>query len=134
MTHRVTVIVGKNFVEPANHVHVLLGKSDFISTYMEHNYSDGSYNYSVSSGVWTDTQIAGVKDSNIIQTLLIEDRIPAIVDRNLAESAQSAFIIHNGVDTLPSIGPDKIVAVIHPDPQEVLSLLGLTQKEFSDGV
>ncbi|KIC11156.1 hypothetical protein RA19_07300 [Leisingera sp. ANG-M1] len=129
---RVTVIVGAGLMAAANHVEVLLGKARDLNTFLAAGWSDGTHAYAVSSGQWSEAQIAGVSNPAIIAELMQAGPIPALVDPALAGQAQSAFELHAaGLDEdgsplpVPQAAPDRIIAISGSDPLALLAQAGL---------
>lgn len=121
---RVTVAVhaSEDLIRGANHVHVLLGKADHFGTYTEPDWQDGEGNlYCVSSGPWSDTQIAGVTNPEAFGEVTTEIQLQyPDLDLEAVAQAQAAFGFGGTAQ------PGRIVAVIDDDPQEALAILGLT--------
>ena len=129
---RVTVIVPEALMTAANHTHVILGKSSDVHTYTAANWQDGQGNlYAVSSGVWTDAQIAGVTNPAVLQGIVEAGEVPEAVDLTLVQQAQAAFsLVHMADDegntnAAPSLAG--IVAIPSDNPHAALAWLGLTR-------
>lgn len=120
---RVTVAVPETLMIPANHVHVLLEKSESFDTYTSANWQDEQGNrYAVSSGIWTVRQINGVKypqgaQAEVAQTLLKFTDL----DLGMVFYAQAMFLWGGPAR------PDKIVAITGDEPNEAINKLNLTQ-------
>lgn len=125
---RVTVIVPVSKAEAANHTHIALGKAKDLNTYSEPNYQDAQGNlYHVSSGLWTEVQIAGVKNPLIMGEIQLPENSKANLTK-VAE-AQSAFELFEPTgedgEVWPKIG-QKIVAVRTSNQHQLLDRLGMT--------
>lgn len=133
--NRVTVIVPVSKAEAANHTHIALGKAKDLNSCIEPNYQDAQGNlYHVSSGLWTETQIAGVKNPLIMGELELPENSKAGLTK--VQDAQANFTMceitydENDViqlSALPSLS--KIVAVEHEYPLQILEMLGLVPVE-----
>ena len=135
---RVTVIVAEALMMPANHVRVMLGKSTHFNTHSAANWQDAEGNlYSVSSGLWSDTQMSGVQTPDILAQLVASERVPEGVDLALAAQAQAAFVLHEwgAVDEAgelvppPVPSPATITAIVGDDPKAILASFGLVSVE-----
>lgn len=111
---RITIICHEPLMTAANHSHVLLRKASALNTYTSAGYEDALVNrYAVSSGDWTEAQIAGIYNPNILDSpdlapLLIANG--GIVDPVLAAQAQAATApIWDGVGDTPQARPDTIL-------------------------
>ncbi|MCG7520836.1 hypothetical protein [Ruegeria sp. Ofav3-42] len=133
---RITVVVGEGLMTPANHVHMLLGKCGHLNTYRAATWKKGGDSYAVSSGMWTDVQIAGVTNSAILAQLVDDGRVPDDVDLAQAAMAQTSFVFvepafNDAGDPLPlpAPSPDKITAYVGDDPTALLAQIGATVSE-----
>ncbi|MCG7518840.1 hypothetical protein [Ruegeria sp. Ofav3-42] len=133
---RITVVVGEGLMAPANHVHMLLGKCDHLNTYHAAAWKKGGDRYAVSSGMWTDMQIAGVANPAILTQLVAESRVPDGVDLEQAATAQASFILvepsfdgEGNPLPLPAPVPDKITAYVSDDAVSLLAVLGVIAAE-----
>lgn len=123
--NRVTVIVPAALIDAANHVHVLLGKSKGFNTYGEPQWQDAQGNlYAVSSGLWSDAQIAGVTNPDVLRQI----EPPEGVDMALAAQAQASFELRQvaeGGDPLPSPMKGGILALAGPRSVDLLAEIGI---------
>lgn len=122
---RVTVIVPDALIEAANHVHVLLGKSKGFNTYGEPRWQDAQGNlYAVSSGLWTDAQITGVTNPDVLSQI----EPPEGVDMALAAQAQASFELRQAAvsgDTPATPMAGVILALAGGSPVELLAEIGI---------
>lgn len=129
---RVTVVVQPEFMDAANHAHLALGKAKAANTYtVAGHQGDKSQLFAVSSGLWTEAQITGVQDPNILDKMEAAGTMPEGVDRTKAQQAQAAFHLvsmadENG-DPVPVPALGGIVAIPGDNPLAVLEWLGLTR-------
>lgn len=117
---RITVIVPESLMEAASHVHVLLGKANHLNTYTVANWQDAEGNlYAVSSGIWTEAQIAGVTNPDVLAGI----ELPEGVDLALVAQAQAAFSLD---DESTTADPAQIIAMAGGNPLEALEAAGLS--------
>ena len=129
---RVTVIVPPQFMVPANHVHMLLGKSRNLNTYTGTKLRKDGQEYASSSGLWAERQTQGVENPELIGELALAGRVPDGVSLEQAAIAQAAFALvrrqydENG-NALPWPQPDplRIMAYIGDNPLQLFADLGL---------
>lgn len=123
--NRVTVIVPAALIDAANHVHVLLGKSKGFTTYGEPRWQDAQGNlYAVSSGLWTDAQITGVTNPDVLSQI----EPPEGVDMALAAQAQASFELRQAAvsgDTPATPMAGVILALAGGSPVELLAEIGI---------
>lgn len=123
--NRVTVIVPAALIDAANHVHVLLGKSKGFNTYGEPRWQDAQGNlYAVSSGLWTDAQITGVTNPDVLSQI----EPPEGVDMALAAQAQASFELRQAAvsgDTPATPMAGVILALAGGSPVELLAEIGI---------
>lgn len=129
MTTRVTVIIHTAHVTPVNHVKAMLGMTRRVDIDRPASWTDGTNLYAVSSGYWTETQIAGVQNPLIIDLLERAGRIPENVDVAFARQAQSVFVFIAEGDPIPQAVPGKIIAIAGPNPLAILAAAGVQQVE-----
>lgn len=107
---------------PANHVQVLLEKTESFDTYTTADWQDEQGNrYAVSSGIWTVRQINGVRypqsaQDSVAATLM---KFPDL-DLGMIFYAQSMFLWGG------TARPDRIVAITGDGPYEAINKLNLT--------
>ena len=130
---RVTVIVPVSKAEAANNTHVALGKAKGLNSYSEPNYQDAQGNlYHVSSGLWTEAQIAGVKNPLIMGEIQLPENSKANLTK-VAE-AQAAFELFEPTgedgEVWPGLGQG-ILAVRASSAHLVTQKLGLSIDQSS---
>lgn len=121
---RVTVAVANDpvLIRGANHVHVLLSKAEAFNTYESADWRDAEGNlYCVSSGPWTDVQIAGVTDPSAFEQVIsdISEQYPEF-DFESVQVAQAAFQWEG-----PAM-PGRIAAIESEDAHYAIYELGLS--------
>ena len=122
---RITIAVPEAFIDEANQLAMAIGQSySDGNTFDTVNYKDADGNlYSVASTLAVETfpQIA----SSDLQTAVIERYgVDSIVNVQQAQLAQSKLLVGTA-DPYPLAQPDKIVAIIHPDPLFAISSMNL---------
>lgn len=127
---RITVAVPAALMTAANHVQYLMGKaSGPEKVYTAVNCTDPlGTGYSVSSGLWTDEQIAGVQQPDIIEAMIAEGRVPEDCDLDYVAEAQDVFEFFDAIDVTnwtTLADPEKIIAVVGDDPRAVLAAMQL---------
>lgn len=123
---RVTVAVPEALMEAANHTHVVLGKCDHLNTYAATNFQDAAGNkYAVSSGLWSDSQIAGVTNPSALAGV----NAPEGVDLSLVGAAQAAFELH---ENIALAAPNKIIARVGDNAVSVLESMRLVPINIED--
>jgi len=125
----VTAIVCETLMEPANHVEVMLGKAPALNTFSFADRTNGDTNFAVSSGEWTEAQIAGVQSPNIIDALQYAGRMPEIVDIDMARQAQAATrVVFLDAEPILDAQAGKIFLLVgdEPEPAQVLAAAGLS--------
>jgi len=126
---RVTLAVPAAFMEACNHTMVMLGKTTALNTYAAAGHEDESGNpYAVSSGLWTDAQLAGVTDPDVLQGIIDAGEVPEIVDIDQVMLAGSVFVLSAHV--IPA-SPDAITGLVGDDPIAIIAAMGLTAIEVA---
>jgi hypothetical protein len=126
---RVTLAVPAEFMEACNHTMVMLGKAGALNTYTSERYQDAGGNlYAVSSGLWTDNQILGVTDPDVLQGIVDAGEVPDIVDVYLVMEAGAAFTLWYPDDPgfPPLASPSAIVGLVGEGPIALIEAMGLT--------
>ncbi|MTH61215.1 hypothetical protein [Paracoccus litorisediminis] len=122
----VTVAVPEALMSAASHVVFLLGRTTVLDAYSSADWRDAAGNlYAVSSGAWTDAEIAGVLHPEQFAGRLEEfvAREPNL-DPALIAQAQSVFAMSGS--PVPA-DPEMIVAVSGPNALEILAQMGLSR-------
>jgi hypothetical protein len=136
MTKRVTIAACETLMEAANHTHIILGKAKTATSHTDAGWQDGQGNlFAVSSGLWTDAQLAGVTESAVLQGIVDAGQVPEGCDLTKVLEAQVSFILFapeiggNGelITQPPTAQVGKIVAIVHENQMQAIEWLGLTR-------
>ena len=102
---RITMIVPETRGVDVNHTHVLLDKATALNTYSVPVYEDaGGNRYFVSSGPWTDEQIADIKNAGFTNETKVRDKLTdqgGIVDKTRAAGVQTSMRAWDGKGATP---------------------------------
>ena len=135
-TQRMTVIVPEALARAADHAMVALGTADAADTYRAPSHQDGQGRlYALSSGAWTQAQIAGIQDPAILDSQIVTDRFAAFAQRAGAADpaaiaaivadcraqaaiARQATVVWDGVGAVPPATPGTIIVLPSASPAE----------------
>ncbi|WP_037309081.1 hypothetical protein [Ruegeria halocynthiae] len=134
MAQTVTNIVPVALIEPANHTFVVLGQAQQIDSISDGRWQDsGSNLYAVTSGDWTDRDIASVTSPAIIAALAQSPRMVDFlelgVDVAKVQAAQGSYMFYSDA-AAAQLHPDKITAFVSDDPLPALAAMGLSAVEI----